>query len=1368
MTDFVHLHLHTEYSLLDGAVKCGELMDHCVKNGIKAVAITDHGNMYATLKFAEEAKKKGIKYIIGCEFYCCNDIYGKKADNNEFEHLILLAKNKKGYKNLVRLDSIAFTDGFYYKPRIDYKILKEHSEGLICLSACLAGRLPRLILKGNLDGAKKFASEMKALFGEDFYIEIQDHGIPEQKMSNPYLVQIAEELGIEIVATNDVHYLRQEDAEMQDVLLCIQTKKTLDDPKRMKFSTQEFYLKTGDQMAALFPQWPKAISNTVAIADKVTEEVFPLDKNGYPVRNMALIPMYTTYDPDNPETPESVAAKRKDLTPLKKFLNEASAKGLSIREYFRILEDMTTYLGVDDTKNSKFYVKMLRHMGDYFCIPCEKGASFSEIAAALRANFAAVEEDFRGDTSEETTFYLSRLRELPARFEEGLASDANYLIDRFREFHVYLSKCVALAELFGIEQTDPSVFDSKNYLRKLSCKGLLRRYKEITEVIKKRAKYELGIICGMGYADYYLIVWDYINWSKDHGIPIGPGRGSGVSSIVAYAIGITDVEPLQYNLLFERFLNPDRVSMPDFDVDFCTDRRQESIEYVRRKYGSPRVAQIVTFGTMASRQAIKDTGRVMRVPYSETDKVAKLMDGKTTIRDLLGLNIPGLEKKIESAEDEEKRAELQKNLEELKGKVNPEFIEQYQGDQTLHDVIDMAMRIEGMPRNTSMHAAGVVICQQVISDNVPLSRNGEDEVTGEPIVTTQFNMKEIEALGMLKMDFLALTTLTDIKKTCDYILEDYGVLIDFDQIGYEDAGTYELISNGETDGVFQLEQGGMKKFMRDLKPDRLEDLIAGISLYRPGPMKDIPRYCENKNHPEKITYDTPLLEHILNVTYGVPIYQEQVMNIFQDLAGFSLGQADLVRRAMGKKDKKTLMAQKDKFIHGDVSSGGNIKGCVANGVPEEVAAKIFENMESFASYAFNKSHAAAYAVVSYQTAYLKKYYIKEFLAGLLNNRITKSDEITKYTVFMKEQNIPVFPPDINLSKAEFSVQGDGVRFGLCALKGVGRAAIDAVVENRTQKGKFTSFADFLMRCTRYVNKRIVEGLIYGGAFDAFGKTRSQLFAVYDDAMNRIAAINKQQDSAQMSFFGDIIEEKEIELVYPDIPEFELNEKLAKEKLVLGVYVSGHPFEKYKDAFADMNFNCSYLQDYQEEVTEDGEEIKIYENVQDGQVITMGGMISAYRKLVTKSGTYMAFVTVEDMYGSVECVAFPKVYEKIKHFLASDVVVTLKGKIDLAQGKAPSVILDSMTEYKKQEEEKRTSNEETEVKHPVLWLNASGFDEEDLEDLIATVKDYPDGDTIVKIVVDKKVCFKSFVNLDKKFKAILLPYFDDEKRIVLKT
>lgn len=840
MTDFVHLHLHTEYSLLDGAAKVDDLVDHLVKNNIDCCAVTDHGNMYASLYFAEECVKKGIKYIIGCELYATDD-YRDKRPGTKTEHIIVLAKNKTGYKNIVKLDSLSYIDGFYGKPRIDYKLLKEHHEGVICLSACLAGRMPQLLLNGDYDGAKEWAKEMKDVFGEDFYIEIQDHGIQEEKQVIPQLIQIARELDIQLVATNDVHYIYKEDWEAQDILLCIQTKKTLADPKRMKFETREFYMKTGDEMAALFDYIPEAISNTRAIADKIEEPVFDLKPNGTPIRDTSLIPLYT---PDD------------------------------------------------------------------------------------------------GSTSPE-------------------------------------------------------------YLTRLTWEGLPKRYKDITDTIKQRVEYELGIIIKMGFADYFLIVWDYINWSRLNGIPVGPGRGSGVGSIVAYSIGITDVDPLRYELIFERFLNPDRVSMPDFDVDFCTKRRYETIEYVRRKYHPENVAQIVTFGTLASRAVIKDVGRVMGVPYSDTDKVAKLMDGKSTIRELLGLNIEKYEKKLaDPSLPEDKRIETEKDLIEQKKKKNPEFIEVYETNEELRRVIDMGLKLEGMPKNTSEHAAGVVICRKVLSDNVPLARNGDD-------IVTQFDMKEVEAVGMLKMDFLALTTLTDIQNTLSYIKEGLGIDIDFNEIGYDVPEAYQLISSGDTDAVFQLEQGGMKKFMKDLQPNCLEDLIAGISLYRPGPMDFIPTYIRNKNHPDQIVYDTPLLEPILKNSYGVIIYQEQVMQIFQKLAGYSLGQADLVRRAMAKKHKDELMAQKDKFIYGDIGQGGNITGCAAQGIPADVAAKIFADMESFASYAFNKSHAAAYAVVAYRTAYLKYFYPKEFLAGILNDRIDKIEEISKYIAYMKEKNIDV-------------------------------------------------------------------------------------------------------------------------------------------------------------------------------------------------------------------------------------------------------------------------------------------------------------------------------------------------------------------------
>ena len=1191
MTDFVHLHLHTEYSLLDGACKIDNLIEYCKEKGIDTVCMTDHGNMYGTLHFAEKAAVAGIKYIIGCEFYVTKDMHDKSSITAE--HLILLAKNKAGYKNLVQLDSMAFVDGFYYKPKIDYKVLKEHSEGVICLSACVAGGIPRRLLADDYEGAKELALYLKDIFGEDFYIEIQNHGLDEEKRVLPLLVKLADDIGAEIVATNDVHYIKKEDAEMQDVLMCIQMKKLLDDPKRMKFETQEFYFKTGDEMAELFPNLPRAISNTRVIADKVTEPAFNLDKKGYPIRDTSLIP---GYDPPDGSTPEQ-------------------------------------------------------------------------------------------------------------------------------------------------------------YLRKLTDEGLVRRYGTVTERERSRADYELNVICSMGYAEYYLIVWDFINWSREQGIPVGPGRGSGVSSIVAYSIGITDVEPLQYDLLFERFLNPDRVSMPDFDIDFCTDRREETIEYVRNKYHPENVCQIVTFGTMAAKNSIKDVGRVMNVPFSETDRLTKIMDGKTSISDLLGLNIEKTKKKMLAEQDEDKRASIADKLNELQLARNAEFCNLYENDATLHSVIDMALKIEGMPRQTGMHAAGVVICRKKIADNVPLSRNGDD-------ITTQFVAKEIEALGMLKMDFLALVTLTDIKKCLDYIKEDYGVDVDFTKIGYTDAGAYELISEGDTDGVFQLEAGGMKKFMRQLKPDTLEDLIAGVSLYRPGPMKFIDSFCNRKHGAEEITYDCPQEEKILKVTYGIPVYQEQVMQIFQYLAGFSLGEADLVRRAMGKKDKKTLLAQKDKFIYGGTSdvNGSHIDGCIKNGISAEVASKIFADMEGFASYAFNKSHAAAYATLAYQTAWLKKYYIKEFICALLNNRLNKIEEITKYVLYLKEKGLKVFPPDINRSKTVFSVENDGVRFGLSALRGTGQAVIDLVIDERNKNGLFEDFGDFMSRCASLVNKRVIEGLIYAGAFDSFGVHRSQLILVYDSVYQRAASIAKQKNSAQMSLFGDIIAEEKLEVRYPDVPEYELNEKLAKEKEVLGVYVSGHPFEKYMNSFSDCNFNCSLLDDYTED--DDGE--RTYNSVENGMRVTMGGIITAYKKTTTKrTGANMAFVTLEDVYGSIECLAFPAIYERYRGLIVNDKIVRISGKLDLENGKEPTIILDNIAAFDSSSAEGAADVPKAEKKkRDVLWLNATRLSDDDFDELVSMLGNY-EGETDCAIKRgDKRFRLDCGVNYCRGLLAELSTFLDE--------
>ena len=1224
MTDFVHLHLHTEYSLLDGAAKVDDLVDHLVKNGINACAVTDHGNMYASLYFAEECVKKGIKYIIGCELYATDDHFDKRP-GTKTEHIVLLAKNKTGYKNIVKLDSLSYIDGFYGKPRISYEYIKQHHEGVICLSACLAGRMPQLLMKGDYEGAKKWAAEMKEIFGEDFYIELQDHGIPEEKQVIPELIQIARELNIQLVATNDVHYIEKEDWEAHDVLLCIQTKKTLADPKRMKFDTHEFYMKSGDEMMELFHYVPEAISNTRVIADKIEEGVFDLTPKGDPIRDTSLIPLYK---PDDGST-------------------------------------------------------------------------------------------------------------------------------------------------------------SPDYLTRLTWEGLPKRYPEITQTIKERAEYELGIIISMGFADYFLIVWDYINWSRLNGIPVGPGRGSGVGSIVAYSIGITDVDPLKYDLIFERFLNPDRVSMPDFDVDFCTKRRYETIEYVREKYHPENVAQIVTFGTLASRAVIKDVGRVMGVPYTETDKVAKLMDGKSTIGELLGLKIPKLEKQLADPElSEEKRGELQKKLKEQKDKKNSEFIEVYETNEELHRVIDMGLKLEGMPKNTSEHAAGVVICNKVLADNVPLARNGED-------IVTQFDMKEVEAVGMLKMDFLALTTLTDIQNTLEYIKIGKGIDVDFDALGVDVPEAYQLISSGDTDAVFQLEQGGMKKFMKELQPSCLEDLIAGISLYRPGPMDFIPTYIHNKHHPEDIVYDTPYLEPILKNSYGVIVYQEQVMQIFQQLAGYTYGQADLVRRAMAKKKKKELMEQKDKFIYGAPDEG--ITGCVSKGIPAEVAEKIFGDMESFASYAFNKSHAAAYAVVAYRTAYLKHFYPKEFLAGILNDRIDKIDEVSKYIMYMKEKNIDILPPNINKSKDIFWVEGNGLRIGLGALRGVGQDAIAAVINERERNGEFKDFADFAMRCSKYVNKRIVESLIYAGAFDCFGYNRAQVAAVYEEVLTRVSAMEKQKAGAQISLFGSILQEQAIEVKFPNIPEFETMEKLSKEKSVLGVYVSGHPFEKYITYFKDKTFNCSMLNNYLED-EETGE--KTYAEVADGQQVSMGGMISTFKKLKTRTGSFMAFVTVEDLYGAIECVCFPKIYDKIRSFLLADKVVSLSGKISIEEEKAPVIIVDKMTEFtldsetnqsvietsnannnyaensaqvllgKNENPVKQTApympNEATEKK---LWLNVSELEDEDIEELLETLSFYAGTTTVWFVKNGKKMLCSQKVTPNKALMAEVSSFLSENSIIL---
>lgn len=1075
MKEFVHLHLHTEYSLLDGAAKIENLFQLCKQNNMPAVAITDHGAMYGVIDFYRAAKQHGIKAILGCEFYVTTNMHDKQ-NKGETEHLVLLAKDGTGYKNLIKLDSLAFTEGFYYKPRIDLELLKKHTEGLVCLSACLAGGVPRLLISGEYDKAKELALKYKSMFAPgDYYIELQDHGLKEQKYINPLLIKLAKEIGVKTVATNDVHYLTQADSEMQDVLLCVQTAKTLDDPMRMKFDSDQFYLKNYDEMLKLFPDVAEALQTTLEIADKCNAEI------------QFKMPLIPNYIPDNGMTPEQ-------------------------------------------------------------------------------------------------------------------------------------------------------------FLRSLTEEGLKERYQNIISEIKERAEFELNIINSMGFNEYYLIVWDFINYAKNNKIPVGPGRGSGVGSIVAYAIGITNVDPLRFNLLFERFLNPERKSMPDFDIDFCYERRGEVIDYVVEKYGSDKVTQIVTFGTMAAKAALKDVARVYKIPYAEVDKITKLIPfGKTSLKSIFGIDESG-------------------------GGV-PELLQIYNEDANMRRVIDMALQLEGMPRNTSMHAAGVVICKEILSDYIPLARNGQD-------ITTQFTMSDIEKLGLLKMDFLGLRTLTDIKKAVDYVEEQKNITIDFDKMGFEDKGVYELIGEGDTDAVFQLESAGMKRFMRELKPSSLEDIIAGISLYRPGPMDSIPKYIQGKNNLESVTYKHPMLKQFLDVTYGCMVYQEQVMQIVQSLAGFSLGQADIIRRAMGKKDAEEMKRQRDAFVYGNFDEKNNIKieGAVKRGIDEQIAIEIFDEMEGFAKYAFNKSHAAAYAVLAFQTAYLKKYHRVEFITAVLNNRITNIDEITKYINYARKCGISVLKPDVNSSQTHFSVENGAIRFGLAAIKNCGENAVKMIITERQKGGAYQGLNDFFKRIDiSVINKRLLESFIYGGAFDCFGAKRCQLMQAYESILERISADKKKAAYGQFSLFEGILEDTSSCDVYPQIGEYPLKQKLFAERDVLGVYVTGHPLEQYKHIFENVTFDTSMLA----ALVPDEEEEQTGENL-NGKEVVMAGMLSSVKKIITKTGREMASARLEDLYGYIELLLFNKSYISYREQLTDDNIVTISGKISLREDEPPKIIVDCIT------------------------------------------------------------------------------------------
>ena len=1062
---FVHLHVHSEYSLLDGACRIKDLVDKAKTAGMSAIAITDHGAMYGAVDFYKYAKKEGIKPIIGCEVYTAQrTLYDKTAElDSDYGHLVLLAKDNEGYKNLIKLVSIGFTDGFYYKPRIDMNVLRQHSKGLIALSACLAGDVPQRLVKDDYEGAKKKALEYLDIFGkENYFIELQNHGIEDQIKINPLLLKLANEIGVETVVTNDVHYINKQDAEAQDVLMCIQMNKVVDDETRLKHETKEFYLKTEDEMKAVFPKLIKSFENTALIAERCN-----------------------------------------------------------------------------------------------------------------------VEFDFSS-------------RFLP-------------------EFPV------------------PEEYTPAQYLR-LKCEaGLKERYGENDEA-KARLDYELGVIESMGFVDYFLIVWDVIRYAKDNGIPVGPGRGSAAGSVVSYCLRITDIDPIKYSLFFERFLNSERVSMPDIDMDFCYERRQEVLDYVTEKYGEDRVAQIITFGTMKARNAVRDVGRALGYPYAMCDEIAKMIPRE--------LNIT-----IKSALDK-----------------NRELKERYSEDEETRKLINTAIALEGMPRHASTHAAGVVITKDPVSTYVPLYRNGD-------LISTQYTMTTLEELGLLKMDFLGLRTLTVIKQAVDLTGENF----DIGKIDYCDKKVYEMIGNGDTEGVFQLESAGMKRFMRELKPKSLEDVIAGISLYRPGPMDSIPTYIENKNNPDKVTYLHPLLKPILDVTYGCIVYQEQVMEIVKQLAGFSMGGADMVRRAMSKKKAAEMERARNEFLHGKQDGEGNyiVDGAIKRGIDEKVAGEIIDHIMSFASYAFNKSHAAAYAVVAYQTAYLKCHYPVAFMAALMSSFLDDTDKITEYIELCKKMGMEVKKPDVNKSFLQFSVEDNNIRFGLAAVKNVGRNFVKALTDERSQGGEFSTFNQFIDRMIKYdsFNKRAVESLILSGSMDCFGLNRSQLMFVYERLIDAKTNDLKRVSENQISFFGE--EETPVEAGIPELDEMDLMLRLSYEKQTMGIYISGHPVERYKEQYKSL-VNCNTL-DIKRTATDEDSKLK------DGDVVALAGIVQSRKIKYTRKNEEMAFIALEDKLGSVEVVAFPKAFSEFKRFLAEGTVVVVKGRLQVRDEQESAVILNHVAE-----------------------------------------------------------------------------------------
>ena len=1075
MGKFVHLHIHSEFSLLDGANRIKDLPKRAKELGMDAIAITDHGVMFGAIDFYKACKNEGIKPIIGCEVYVAiRTRFDKEPGiDNKYNHLILLAKNNQGYKNLAKLASLGFLDGYYYKPRIDKEILEKYHEGLICCSACLAGEVNQAILAGNMEKAKEAALWYKNIFKDDYYLEIQNNGIREQVLVNQKLVQLSRELDIPLVATNDAHYLKKEDAYNHEVLLCIQTGKRMNDEDRMRFETEELYVKSPEEMIEYFKNVPDAIENTVKIAEKCNVE-----------------------------------------------------------------------------------------------------------------------------------------------FEFGHTILPNY--DVPKEYKTHL-----------------------DYLKKLCSDGLKQRYKDnITDEIKKRAEYEIGVIDKMGYVDYYLIVWDFIHYAKSQGIPVGPGRGSGAGSILAYAIGITDIDPMKYNLIFERFLNPERISMPDFDVDFCYERRQEVIDYVGRKYGHDHVSQIITFGTMSARMVIRDVGRALDFPYAETDKLAKMIPNELHIT-------------------------IQKSLDQ-----NKELKDLYDTDPTIKKLLDIAMALEGMPRQASTHACGIVITKEPVDTYVPL-------YVRDDVISTQYIMTTLEELGLLKMDFLGLRTLTVIQDTINLVKQTKGIDVEFDS-EMKDPKVYKLWQEGDSSGIFQFESQGMTNFMKELKPDCLEDIIAGVSLYRPGPMDQIPRYIANKQDPEHAVYTHPALKPILEVTYGCMVYQEQVMQIVRDLAGYSLGRADLVRRAMGKKKLDVMAKEREYFIHGQVDENGKIliPGCVRNGIDEESANKIFDEMAEFAKYAFNKSHAAAYAVVSYRTAYLKAYYPEEFMAATLNSFLGNLDKIPPYIEECKKMNIQILKPDINKSYTKFTVNEGKIRFGLGSIKNVGTNVVDIIVEERKNKGEYKDFSDFCERINgKNVNKKCIESLIKSGAFDEFEQTRSTLIASFEDIIDSISDFGRKSMEGQVTMF-DIAQETEKEemqkkkYTYTEKEEYSEKEMLAMEKEMLGLYISGHPLENIrKELEKQTNVNSLELKNTLENNV-----------LKDGQFVKYAGIISSVKKKYTKSNKLMAFVTIEDLYGQTEIIVFENCYLNCSKYLIEDNVVIVDGRVSIREDEDTRIVAREIKEF----------------------------------------------------------------------------------------